>query len=184
MNSKFYYLYEQTNVISSNKFEVLSESVVNGRPKISFRTVLQEADVKNQNKRVYNQAICESIVNKLQPKVQSSSLLMEIDHPLFVSDDKDVLQRRATVVELKNSAGLIKNLSFNKNQILGEVSTLSGFRGPDLAGLIKDGVNFGFSLRALGSVERLNDGTMNVVEPMVPINKIVAYRSDPVRIIW
>lgn len=168
---KFYYLYEQTNVVSSNKIDVINESVSNGKPKISFRTILQEAGVKNQNKRVYSQAICESIVDKLRPKVDNRSLLMEIDHPMFVSDNKDVLQRRATIVEIKNCAANVKNLKYDKGQILGEISTLSGFRGPDLAGLIKDGVNFGFSLRALGSVERLTDGTMNVVEPMIPINK-------------
>ena len=63
----------------------------------------------------------------------------------------------------------IKKLSFKNGQILGEVSTLSSFKGPDLAGLINDGVNFGFSLRALGSVQALTDGTLNVVEPMIPI---------------
>ena len=166
---KFYYLYEQTQVVSSNKINVLNESTVDGRPKISFRTILQEAGVKNKNKRVYNEAICESIVRKLQPKVDNKSLLMEIDHPLFVSNDKDVLQRRSTVVEINNCAAVINDLSFKKNQILGEVSTLSSFKGPDLAGLIKDGVNFGFSLRALGSVESLTDGTLNVIEPMIPI---------------
>jgi hypothetical protein len=63
------------------------------------------------------------------------------------------------------------NLRFDSKskQIIGEISTLSGFKGPDLAGLIKDNVNFGFSLRALGSVEQLSDGTINVVEPMVPV---------------
>ncbi len=181
---KFYYLYEQTQVVSSNKINVLNESIVDGRPKISFRTILQEAGVKNKNKRVYNEAICESIVRKLQPKVDNKSLLMEIDHPLFVSNDKNVLQRRSTVVEINNCAAVINNLSFKKNQILGEVSTLSSFKGPDLAGLIKDGVNFGFSLRALGSVESLTDGTLNVIEPMIPINKIVAFSSDANRKIW
>jgi len=179
---KFYYLYEQTRTVSSNNINILNESVVNGKPKISFRTVLQEADTKNQNKRVYSQSICEGIVSKLMPKVENRSLLMEIDHPLFVSDNKDVLQRRATIVEIKNCAAAIKNLKFTKNQILGEITTLSSFKGPDLAALINDGVNFGFSLRALGSVEQLSDGTINVVEPMIPINKIVAYRSNPVRI--
>ena len=166
---KFYYLYEQTKVVSSNSLDIISESVVGGKPKISFRTILQEAGVKNANKRIYNQAMCESIVGKLQPKVDNKSLLMEIDHPLFVSDNKEVLQKRATLVEINNSAAAIKKLSFKNGQILGEVSTLSSFKGPDLAGLINDGVNFGFSLRALGSVETLNDGTLNVVEPMIPI---------------
>jgi hypothetical protein len=166
---KFYYLYEQTNTVSSDNLKILNESVVNGRPKISFRTVLQEANVKNQNKRVYSEEICESIVNKLQPKVSNSSLLMEVDHPLFVSDNKDVLQRRATIVEINNCGAKVNKLYIKNNQILGEVTTLSSFKGPDVAGLINDGVNFGFSLRALGSVEQLTDGTLSVKQPMIPI---------------
>jgi hypothetical protein len=182
---KFYYLYEQTNVASSKKnLNIISESVSGGKPKISFKTVLQEAGVKNQNKRIYSQQICESIVEKLQPKVENRSLLMEIDHPLFVSNDKDVLKRRSTIVEINNCGAVINKLNYKGNQILSEVSTLSGFKGPDLANLIHDGVNFGFSLRALGSVEQLTDGTVNVIEPMIPINKIVASGSDSCRIIW
>ena len=45
MSSKYYYLYEQTKTVSSRNLEILNESVVNGKPKISFRTVLQEAGV-------------------------------------------------------------------------------------------------------------------------------------------
>lgn len=166
---KYYYLYEQTKTVSSHNLNILNETTVSGKPKVIFNTILQEANVKNGNKRVYNQSICESIVSKLMPKVQNKSLLMEIDHPLFISSDPEVLKKRSTIIELNNSAAKIQKLSFDKGKIIAEVSTLSGFKGPDLANLIHDGVNFGFSLRALGSVERLSDGTMNVVEPMIPI---------------
>ena len=168
--SKYYYLYEHTKTVSSHNIEILNETTVSGKPKITFNSILQEADVKNQNKRTYGRAICEGIVSKLSNKVNNKSLLMEIDHPLFVSDDPEILKRRSTVVELNNCGALIKNLKFDKGLIIGEISTLSGFKGPDLANLIHDGVNFGFSLRALGSVERLSDGSMNVVEPMIPIH--------------
>lgn len=169
MSNKYYYLYEQTKTVSAHNLEILSESSVGGKPKFAFNTVLQESGVKNQNKRIYSQSICEGIVSKLMPKVDNRSLLMEIDHPLFVSADKEVLQRRSTVVEMNNCAAVIRKLKFHNGQILGEVETLSGFKGPDLAGLIKDGVNFGFSLRALGSVQQLSDGSINVIEPMIPI---------------
>lgn len=168
--SKYYYLYEQTKVVSSRGIEILNETVVDGKPKISLRTILQESGVKNQNKRIYSQSICEGIVSKLQPKVQNRSLLMEIDHPLFAPSGKtEDVQRRSTIVELNNCAAVIRKLDFDKGKIIGEITTLSGFKGPDLAGLIKDNVNFGFSLRALGSVEQLTDGTMNVIEPMIPV---------------
>lgn len=170
--SKYYYLYEQTKTTSNNNLEILNEAVVNNRPKISFRSVLQEAEMKNQNKRLYPEAICESIVEKLTPKIQNRSLLMEADHPLFVSKDPDVLKRRSTIVEWKNACAEIRDLKYlrESKKIIGEnIVTLSGCKGPDLASLILDGVNIGFSLRALGSVEMLSDGTMRVQQPFVAI---------------
>jgi hypothetical protein len=108
-------------------------------------------------------------VDKLQTKVMNNSLLSEINHPMFVSSDKEVLQRRSTVVELDNCAAIIRKLKFHNGQILGEMETLSGFKGPDLAALISDGINVGFSLRALGSVKTLTDGTIEVTQPLIPI---------------
>lgn len=168
--NKYFYLYEQVSTVSSHNLDILSETVVAGRPKYKFQSYLQEANVLNQNKRRYDQSICESIVEKLTPKVQNRSLLMEIDHPLFVSSDPETLKRRSTIVEINNSAAKIDKIKFDKGKILAEVTTLTGFKGPDLAHLIQDGVNFGFSLRALGSVQQLTDGTMNVTQPMLPIN--------------
>jgi len=168
--NKYFYLYEQVKTVSSQNLEIISEAVVSGRPKYKFQSYLQEADTLNQNKRRYDQSICESIVDKLSSKIQNKSLLMEIDHPLFVSSDPEVLKRRSTIVEINNSAAKINSMKFDKGKILAEVTTLTGFKGPDLAHLIQDDVNFGFSLRALGSVQQLTDGTMKVVQPMIPIN--------------
>jgi len=168
-NNKYYYIFENTAKCSAGNLQIINESTVAGKTKYKFNTVLQESGVKNQNKRVYSQTICESIVDKLQTKVMNNSLLSEISHPMFISADKDLLQRRSTVVELENCAAIIRKLKFHNGQILGEMETLSGFKGPDLAALITDGVNIGFSLRALGSVKTLSDGTIEVTQPLIPI---------------
>lgn len=177
-NNKYYYLYETTAKCSAGNLQIINETTVAGKPKYKFNTVLQESGVKNQNRRVYSQTICESIVDKLQTKVTNNSLLSEINHPMFISADKDLLQRRSTVVELDNCAAIIRKLKFHNGQVIGEMETLSGFKGPDLAALISDGVNVGFSLRALGSVRTLTDGTIEVIEPMIPINKRSHTRGD------
>jgi len=79
-------------------------------------------------------------------------------------------KKRATVVEIKNCGSLLRNVKYDNNEIIGEIETLSGFRGPDLANLIlKDKVDIGFSLRALGSVEPMTDGTLLVKTPIMPI---------------
>ncbi len=95
---------------------------------------------------------------------------MEIDHPMFGASDPAQLKRRATVVEIKNCGSLLRNIGYRNGEIIGEIETLSGFKGPDLANLIlKDHVDIGFSLRALGAVEAMTDGSLMVKTPIMPI---------------
>jgi hypothetical protein len=168
---KYHFIYEQTSVVPNSDLDILEEQrTADGSPKCVFRARLQEANVQNQNKRKYSPIVCESITSQLSPKATARNLLMEIDHPMFGAGDPMQQKRRATVVEIKNCGSLLRNLTFKNNQIIGEIETLSGFRGPDLANLIlKDKVDIGFSLRALGSVEPMTDGTLLVKSPIMPI---------------
>lgn len=163
------FILETVNIVNSSDFCVIEESKTeSGRPKMAFRTKLQEQNVKNANSRLYTQAICEHIVNDLTPKVNSRSLLMEIDHPM--SGTPEEIKRRAAIVELKNSGALIRNIKLENGIIEGEIETLSGFKGPDLASIIlNDHVDIGFSLRALGSVQKRQDGILEVTTPMKAI---------------
>ncbi len=69
----------------------------------------------------------------------------------------------------KSCGALLRNVYFENGQIIGEVETLSGFHGPDIAKMILyDKVNVGFSLRALGSVNTRPDGTIEVLSPIKP----------------
>jgi len=78
--SEHFFIFEQTSVVPNSKIDILEESSTpDGRPKIAYRCRLQESNVKNANRRVYSNEICESIVSKLAPKANSRSLLMEID---------------------------------------------------------------------------------------------------------
>lgn len=169
-NNEYKFIIEETNIVSYDELKILEEASVNNKPKLAFEANLQTANERNNNKRVYDTQICETIVSRLSQKAGKRSLLMEIDHPMFVSNDANVLKKRAGVVEINNSAAVIRKLGLNDNRIIGEIETLSGFKGPDFANLIsKDKVDIGFSLRALGSVEALSDGTLQVKNPIMPI---------------
>jgi hypothetical protein len=170
-NSKYHFILEQTSVVSHSDIDILEEQrTPDGSPKCIFRARLQEANIINQNKRKYSPVVCESITSQLGPKASARNLLMEIDHPMFGAGDPTTQKRRATVVEIKNCGSLLRDVSFKNNEIIGEIETLSGFKGPDLANLIlKDKVDIGFSLRALGSVEPISDGTLLVKSPIMPI---------------
>lgn len=169
--SKYHFILEQTSVVPHSDIDILEEQrTSDGSPKCVFRARLQEANVQNQNKRKYSPVVCESITEQLGPKATARNLLMEIDHPMFGAGDPMQQKRRATVVEIKNCGSLLRDITFKDNQIIGEIETLSGFRGPDLANLIlKDKVDIGFSLRALGSVEPMTDGTLLVKSPIMPV---------------
>lgn len=169
--NKYHFIFEQTSVVPHSDIDILEEQKTSdGSPKCVFRARLQEANVQNQNKRKYSPVVCESITEQLSPKASARNLLMEIDHPMFGAGDPMQQKRRATVVEIKNCGSLLRDITFKDNQIIGEIETLSGFRGPDLANLIlKDQVDIGFSLRALGSVEPMTDGTLLVKSPIMPV---------------
>ena len=170
-NSKKYtFIIESTSVIPNSKIEILEEtgSKKAGTRKAVFKSRLQEANVVNQNKRIYDRVVCENIVGQLQPKASSRNLLCEIDHPL--SGDPESMKRRAAIVEIKNCGAIIRGIRFDGKEIIGEVETLLGFRGPDLAKLILDDkVDIGWSLRALGSVQTQSDGTIKVLNEIRPI---------------
>jgi len=169
--NNFYFIFENTSNISSSQMKILEEATdENGNTKIAFETKLQTAEERNQNGRIYSKRVCENITTQLSNRAKKGSLMMEIDHPMFVSDSPETLRKRAAIVEVNNSAAKLRNVFMRGSDIIGEVETLSGFKGPDFANLIvKDKVNIGFSLRALGSVEPLSDGTLMVKTPIKPI---------------
>lgn len=121
------FIFETTAVNSRDDIKILEETKLpNGNGKISASVRLQEAETKNSNSRYYSNSICESIVNQLSPKANGRSLLMEIDHPLFVSSDQNILKRRASIVEINNCGSLLREISFADKKIGGIVETLSG----------------------------------------------------------
>lgn len=159
-------LCECTSVVSPSEVEVLTEtSLGKGKYKAVFRSRLQTLNEQNANGRVYDLEIGRLIVEQLKPKAVGRSLLMEVDHPMFVSSDPEILKRRATVVEIQNAGAVLREVYLQGQEICGVVETLSGFRGPDLAALVlRDRVPVGFSLRALGTLEETG-GILRVKQP-------------------
>lgn len=169
--SDYNIIVEQTTTVGFKDLQIIDESKTSsGKSKVTFKTRLQESNVKNGNNRIYSDSICESIVKSLSPKAERRSLLMEIDHPMFAGGSQQDLKKRSAIVEINNCGAVISDIKFDNGQVVGLVETLSGFKGPDLANLIiKDHIDIGFSLRALGSVSPRSDGTLMVENPIAPI---------------
>jgi hypothetical protein len=175
-NTKRYFIIEEAYF---SRPDIIDERKVgDGKYKIFFKAILQEAGNVNQNKRVYSPAVLEKVVNQLKPLAENRELLCELDHPWIDSNDPDLLKKRASRVHLSDACALIRKIDFDGKYVIAELETLTTRKGLDLYALIKDGVNIGFSLRALGSVTPNNNGTLTVGEDIKAITYDVVSRPS------
>jgi hypothetical protein len=169
--------YNDHNTITDMEIFESSIPTPTGHPihKARFRVILQESDVRNQNGRIYDNKICNAIVEALKPKVESRSLFQEVDHPMILMKDDDGLlsKKRAIIVEMKNCGSILTEIFRDGRKIIGIVETLSSFLGPDLFKLVvEDKAGIGFSLRSFGRViteESSGEVLHRVTEPIRPI---------------
>lgn len=121
--------------------ELLKESYDN-TGKLLVKGVLQRADAKNQNGRVYPRAILEREVENYKNKfVFQNNAYGELDHP-----DRPI-------VHLTTSSHIIRDMWWEGNDVMGLVEVLPFMtNGAMLEGLFKSGLKVGISSRGLGSV--------------------------------
>ena len=129
------------------------EEDISGQKKIRMRGPLSEGNCKNRNNRYYPMPLLEREINKLQPDIQAKKVIGELDHP---NDLK---------IHLDRVSHFITEAHFEGNKLCGTIEVIEGTPcGDILAGLVKSGVQFGISSRAMGSVARGSDGVDVVQE--------------------
>ncbi len=148
----------------ATEIQLLEETAIpGGQYKICFRAKLQEADVVNNNKRVYPAETLQAVYIQLKGKAAERKLVGELDHPQTLTSDQASKIKRSSTISLEKSCILIKELEWDGNAIYGVCETLSNRAGLDLYGLLKDQVTIGFSLRAFGETRRRPDGITEVL---------------------
>ncbi len=148
----------------ASDIQLLEENVTpGGQYKIIFRAKLQEADVVNNNRRVYPAETLQAVYMQLKDKAASRKLVGELDHPQPMTSDQAAKIKRSSTISLERSCILIKELEWDGNSIYGVCETLSNRAGLDIYGLLKDEVTIGFSLRAFGETRRRPDGITEVL---------------------
>jgi hypothetical protein len=154
-------IFEQA--FSRGEVQLIEESVLpGGQYKCVFRAKLQEADVVNNNKRVYPAETLQQVYVQLKEKATSRKLIGELDHPQPQGDQASKVKRSSTI-SLEQACFLIRELEWDGNAIYGTCETLSNRAGMDLYALLKDQVTVGFSLRAFGETRRRPDGITEVL---------------------
>lgn len=123
------------------KSSQINEAKVSGGPLI-VEGVLQRAEAENQNGRVYPKKILTREVKKyLTREVKENRAYGELDHP------------DSSVVELKNTSHIIRDVWWDGNDVVGKVEILRTPSGNILKELIEAGCTIGISSRGLGSVK-------------------------------
>ena len=133
----------------------IHESMEKNGGKLIVKGVLQRAESKNQNGRVYPREVLLRGVGKyLDTNVQERRALGELDHP------------ESSVVNLNNASHNIVEMHWDGDDLLGTVEVLSTPAGNILKELFKSGIKLGISSRGLGSVEPMREDNDTVeVQP-------------------
>ena len=119
-----------------------------------FPAKLQEANAVNGNNRVYTEEVLRKEIKNYQKLVQDRRALGECDHP----DD--------SVINLKNASHMVNRIWWDGNDVIGTIKVLNTPAGNILRGLYTSGVKFGFSSRALGSLQEGKGGVQYVQEDL------------------
>lgn len=110
--------------------------------------VVQRADAKNGNGRVYPESVLRREVENYKKLVAENRALGELDHP----DE--------SVINLKNASHIVTDIWWNGKDVMGKVKVLTTPSGQILKSLVESGVKLGISSRGLGSVKETAGVTM------------------------
>jgi hypothetical protein len=130
----------------------LNESIDSKKPLV-VKGVLQRADAKNHNQRVYSYPVLMRESEKYSKEFVTDRRAMgELDHP------------DSSVVNLKNVSHIVTEMHWDGKDLIGSCEILPTPSGNILKELFRSGVKLGISSRGLGSVEENPDGTIMVQE--------------------
>ena len=130
----------------------LVESSIKKNKPLIVSGVLQRADAKNQNGRIYPRGILDREVKAyMNGPVKDNRSMGELDHP------------ESSVINLQNVSHTIKKCWWEGDDVMGDVEILNTPAGNILKALFAAGVTVGISSRGMGSVsENMSEGTVEV----------------------
>ena len=130
----------------------LVEASIKKNKSLIVTGVLQRANAKNQNERVYpKEILAREIKAYMDGPVAENRAMGELDHP------------ESSVINLQNVSHNIKRCWWDGDDVMGDVEVLPTPAGNILKALFASGITVGISSRGMGSVsENLAEGTVEV----------------------
>ena len=126
---------------------VIKEAVANNK-KVKVAGVLQRANTKNQNGRIYPKDILAREAKEYsEVQVSERRALGELDHP------------DSSVVNLSNVSHNVTEMHWDGDDLVGTVEVLSTPSGNILKELFVNGIRLGISSRGLGTINETNRGS-------------------------
>ena len=146
------------------KQEQITESMKENGGKLIVRGVLQRAEAKNQNGRVYPKEILMREAKKYHKEfIKERRAMGELDHP------------ESSVVNLQNVSHNIKEMHWEGDNLLGTVEVLGTPSGNILTELFKSGIKLGISSRGMGSVETVSESDGGETTQVQPDFELIAF---------
>ena len=122
--------------------------MVNEQGAVFLTGIIQAADQKNGNGRIYPKMILEREVENYRKIIDENRALGELDHP----DD--------SVVNLRNVSHIVTDCWWEGNQVMGKLKARATPSGNILKSLAQSGISLGISSRGMGSVHEANGNTI------------------------
>jgi hypothetical protein len=142
----------------------INEAMKENNGKLVVKGVLQRAEAKNQNGRVYPRDILVRESKKYDKNfVKQNRALGELDHP------------DSSVVNLQNVSHNVKEIHFEGDNLVGTVEILTTPSGNILKELFKNGIKLGISSRGLGSVEMVRESNGETVSKVGDDFELIAF---------
>lgn len=110
--------------------------------------VIQRADARNGNGRIYSQPILEREMKRYGNLVKERMALGELDHP------------ETSTVMLEKVSHLVTEVWWNGKDVMGKIEVLNTPRGKILQELVNANIKIGISSRGTGSVREGREGTI------------------------
>ena len=134
--------------------QAINESLTQNNGKLIVQGVLQRAEAKNQNGRIYpKETLMREANNYAATFIKERRALGELDHP------------DSSVVNLNNVSHNVLDMGWSGDDLVGTVEVLGTPSGNILKELFKSGIKLGISSRGMGSVKEVfseGDNTLEV----------------------
>ena len=129
----------------------LVETSIKENKSLVVKGVIQRAEAKNQNGRIYPREILEREIKKYaEGPIKERRALGELDHP------------ESSVINLQNVSHNVTKVKMVGDDVYGEVEILSTPAGNILKELFRNGITVGISSRGMGSVQEGPGDTVEV----------------------